>query len=158
MDHKIKNRDELIREIAQLKKQSLQVVFTNGCFDLLHVGHVRYLREARQQGDILVVGLNSDRSIQEIKGAKRPIIAEAERAEVLAALVCVDFVSIFDEPTPLALIKAISPDILVKGSDWALNDIVGAEHVKNVVRVRLIEGASTSNIIAKIVERYVAAS
>lgn len=154
MVNKIKKRNELAREIRDLKRHGLKVVFTNGCFDLLHVGHIRYLAEAKTKGDILVVGLNSDRSVLEIKGPKRPIMPETERAEVLAALNCVDFITIFDEPDPLALIKTILPDILVKGADWAEDKIIGKEVVEEVIRIPLIKGASTSGIIEKIVEIY----
>ncbi|MBW2644764.1 MAG: adenylyltransferase/cytidyltransferase family protein [Deltaproteobacteria bacterium] len=154
MVNKIKNRDELAREIRELRGQGLKVVFTNGCFDLLHVGHVRYLTEAKAKGDILVVGLNSDRSVLEIKSPKRPIVPEDQRAEVLASLSCVDFITIFDEPDPLALIKTLLPDILVKGADWAEDEIIGKEVVEEVVRIPVIKGASTSGIIEKIVELY----
>ncbi|AQV00072.1 MULTISPECIES: D-glycero-beta-D-manno-heptose 1-phosphate adenylyltransferase [Desulfococcus] len=134
------------------------VVFTNGCFDLLHVGHVRYLTAARRLGGLLVVGLNSDDSVRRIKGPLRPIIGQAERAEVLCGLACVDFVTIFDEPDPLALIQAIQPDILVKGADWALQDIIGADAVISrggrVERISIVPGASTSEIIERIIERY----
>lgn len=154
MLNKIKTRDELAREIRNLKRHGMKVVFTNGCFDLLHVGHTRYLTEARTKGDILVVGLNSDRSIREIKGPKRPIIPEDRRAEVMASLACVDFITIFDEPDPLALIKCLLPDILVKGADWAEDKIIGKEAVEEVIRIPLIKGASTSGIIEKIVDLY----
>jgi rfaE bifunctional protein nucleotidyltransferase chain/domain len=154
MFYKIKERHELAREVRGLKKQGLKVVFTNGCFDLLHVGHIRYLSEAKTKGDILVVGLNSDRSVRKIKGSKRPILPEDQRAEVLASLACVDFITIFDEPDPLALIKTVLPDVLVKGADWADYAIIGREVVKEVVRIPMVEGASTSRIIQKIVDLY----
>ncbi len=154
MVNKIKKRDELARDVRGLREQGLKVVFTNGCFDLLHVGHVRYLTEARAKGDILVVGLNSDRSVLEIKGSNRPIVPEDQRAEVLASLSCVDFITIFDEPDPLALIKTLLPDILVKGADWAEDEIIGKEIVEEVIRIPLIRGASTSGIIERIVEIY----
>ncbi|MBW2109485.1 MAG: D-glycero-beta-D-manno-heptose 1-phosphate adenylyltransferase, partial [Deltaproteobacteria bacterium] len=135
-------------------EQGLQLVFTNGCFDLLHVGHVRYLQVAKAQGDMLVVGLNSDRSVRRIKGPPRPIVPEQERAEILAALACVDFVTLFDEPDPLMTIRILMPDVLVKGADWRKEAIVGADVVEagggRVVRVPLTEGASTSGIIEKI--------
>jgi D-beta-D-heptose 7-phosphate kinase/D-beta-D-heptose 1-phosphate adenosyltransferase len=134
------------------------VVFTNGCFDLLHAGHVRYLAAARRQGDILVVGLNSDRSVRDIKGEPRPILPESERAEVLAGLAAVNYVVLFDEPDPLRLITALAPDVLVKGGDWPEEAIIGAPVVRNrggrVVRIPVLEGASTSAIIARILERY----
>lgn len=154
MFYKIKDRHELAREVRGLKKQGLKVVFTNGCFDLLHVGHIRYLSEAKAKGDILVVGLNSDRSVRTIKGSKRPILPENQRAEVLASLACIDFITIFDEPDPLALIKTVLPDILVKGAEWADHAIIGREVVKEVVRIPMVEGASTSGIIQKIVDLY----
>ena len=154
MFYKIKDRHELAREVRGLKKQGLKVVFTNGCFDLLHVGHIRYLSEAKTKGDILVVGVNSDRSVQTIKGSKRPILPEDQRTEVLASLACVDFITIFDEPDPLALIKTVLPDVLVKGADWADEAIIGRDEVKEVVRIPMVEGASTSGIIQKIVDLY----
>jgi D-beta-D-heptose 7-phosphate kinase/D-beta-D-heptose 1-phosphate adenosyltransferase len=134
------------------------VVFTNGCFDLLHVGHVRYLTAARDLGACLVVGLNSDASVRRIKGPLRPIIGQEQRAEVLAGLACVDYVTIFDEPDPLALIRALGPDILVKGADWPLGEIIGAEEVMarggRVERISIVPGASTTEIIERIASRY----
>jgi len=154
MLNKIKKRDELLMEVRDLKEQEIKVVFTNGCFDLLHAGHVRYLAKAGTKGDILVVGLNSDRSVREIKGPKRPIVPEDQRAEVLASLACVDFITIFDEPDPLALIKYIVPDILVKGADWHEEKIIGRNVVNEVVRIPLVKGISTSGIIERIMELY----
>jgi rfaE bifunctional protein nucleotidyltransferase chain/domain len=128
-------------------------VFTNGVFDLLHPGHVRYLTEARQLGDALIVGLNSDRSVRANKGPDRPINRAEERAEILLALGCVDATAIFDEDTPLALITQIEPDILVKGADWGPDNIVGREVVERrggrVIRVELTDGFSTTNLIRK---------
>jgi D-beta-D-heptose 7-phosphate kinase/D-beta-D-heptose 1-phosphate adenosyltransferase len=133
-------------------------VFTNGCFDLLHAGHVRYLAAARSLGDLLVVGLNSDASVGRIKGPRRPINPQAQRAEVLAALACVDLVVIFDEDDPLRLIETIRPSILVKGADWAEADIVGADFIKahggRVETITLVPGASSSAMIQTILERY----
>lgn len=130
------------------------VVFTNGVFDLLHPGHVRYLQEARRLGDALIVGVNSDRSVRGNKGPERPINPEAERAEIISALACVDAVAIFDEPTPHEIISALQPDVLVKGADWAADAIVGRDIVEarggKVVLVKVEEGHSTTNIIAKI--------
>ncbi|MFQ5586870.1 MAG: D-glycero-beta-D-manno-heptose 1-phosphate adenylyltransferase [Thermodesulfobacteriota bacterium] len=141
-----------------LREEGKTTVFTNGCFDIIHAGHVRYLSKARGLGDILIVGLNSDASVRRIKGNRRPVVPQRERAEVLAALECVDYVVIFNEPTPLALIEAIEPDILVKGADWAGNDIVGADIVNSkggrVARMRLVRGMSTTNIIQKILELH----
>jgi D-glycero-beta-D-manno-heptose 1-phosphate adenylyltransferase len=131
-----------------------RVVFTNGVFDILHPGHVRYLAEARRQGDVLIVGINSDRSVRAIKGPDRPIHPEAERAEVVSALVCVDAAVIFDEDTPWDIINAIQPDVLVKGADWPADQIVGRDIVEArggvVVRVKVEEGHSTTGIIGKV--------
>jgi len=131
-----------------------RVVFTNGVFDILHPGHVRYLQHARALGDVLIIGLNADRSVRGNKGPSRPINPEQERAEVLAALECVDAVVVFDEDTPAGIIKAVQPDILVKGADWAEDAIVGRDTVEarggRVVRVPVEQGFSTSAIIEKI--------
>jgi D-glycero-beta-D-manno-heptose 1-phosphate adenylyltransferase len=131
-----------------------KVVFTNGCFDLLHPGHIRTLEAARKLGDALVVGLNSDRGVRELKGAGRPVLPEQERAEILAALECVDAVVIFDEPTPREIITALLPDVLVKGGDWASYQIVGREEVEGaggrVVSVDIAPGYSTTGILQKI--------
>ena len=130
------------------------VVFTNGCFDLLHPGHVALFEAARAQGDVLVVGLNSDRSVRALKGEGRPLVPVQERAETLAALEAVDRVVVYDEETPLALISALEPDVLVKGADWALDAIVGREEVEaaggRVVRVELLPGRSTTAMVARI--------
>ena len=146
--------DAARRRIEELRASGLTIVFTNGVFDLLHVGHLRYLQQARGLGDALFVGVNSDRSVRAIKGPDRPITSEAERAEVLEGLTCVDGVVIFDEETPWDLIAAIQPDVLVKGADWAEDAIVGRDIVEarggRVVRVALEAGHSTSAIIAKI--------
>ena len=155
---KIKSCGELAPILCSLRAAGQVVVFTNGCFDLLHAGHVRYLAAARREGDILVVGLNSDRSVRAIKGDTRPILPESERAEVLAGLAAVNYVVLFDEPDPLRLITALAPDVLVKGCDWPAEAIIGAQVVRNrggrVVRMPMVEGASTSAIIARILERY----
>jgi D-beta-D-heptose 7-phosphate kinase/D-beta-D-heptose 1-phosphate adenosyltransferase len=155
---KIKSCGELATLLRGVRAGGQVVVFTNGCFDLLHAGHVRYLAEARREGDLLVVGLNSDRSVQDIKGDTRPILPESERAEVLAGLAAVDYVVLFDEADPLRLITALAPDVLVKGGDWPEEAIVGAQVVRDrggrVVRIPVVEGASTSAIIARILERY----
>ena len=155
---KIKSCGELATLLRSLRAGGKVVVFTNGCFDLLHAGHVRYLAEARREGDILVVGLNSDRSVRDIKGDTRPILRESERAEVLAGLAAVNYIVLFDEPDPLRLITALAPDVLVKGGDWPEEAIIGAQVVRNrggrVVRIPVLEGASTSAIIARILERY----
>jgi D-beta-D-heptose 7-phosphate kinase/D-beta-D-heptose 1-phosphate adenosyltransferase len=155
---KIKTLDEVVQLRAQFRKLGTKLVFTNGCFDILHVGHVRYLNAARALGDALVVGINSDRSVREIKGESRPVVTESERAEVLAGLASVDYVCIFDDPTPKQIIDALVPDVLVKGADWGISEIVGRETVENaggVVRnVPLVEGASTTDIIRKVIERF----
>jgi rfaE bifunctional protein nucleotidyltransferase chain/domain len=146
--------EEAARLVEALRAQHKTVVFTNGVFDLLHPGHVRYLADARRQGDALVVGVNSDRSVRAIKGRGRPIFPEQERAEVLAALACVDAVCIFDEETPHAIIARLQPDVLVKGDDWAADEIVGRDVVEarggRVVRIPLAEGYSTTRIVERI--------
>lgn len=145
---------ELLRERAEWKAAALRVVFTNGCFDLLHPGHVALLERARAEGDRLVVGLNSDASVRAIKGPRRPVLPEDERAETLLALEAVDRVVIYDEPTPLELIQALRPDVLVKGADWAQDAIVGREVVEEgggrVVRVELLPGRSSSALLERI--------
>jgi D-beta-D-heptose 7-phosphate kinase/D-beta-D-heptose 1-phosphate adenosyltransferase len=155
---KIKTLEEVIRLRARLRESGSRIVFTNGCFDILHVGHVRYLNQARSLGDALVVGVNSDRSVREIKGETRPIVPELERAEVLAALSCVNFVFIFDDPTPKRVIDAIVPDVLVKGADWDLSQIVGRDTVENaggaVLNIPLVEGSSTSEIIQRVLRCF----
>jgi D-glycero-beta-D-manno-heptose 1-phosphate adenylyltransferase len=146
--------EELVRKREALRRDGLAVVFTNGCFDLLHPGHVRYLAGARSLGDVLVVALNSDRSVRILKGEGRPILNEQERAEVVAALQAVDYVTIFDQETPLALIARLLPDILVKGGDWSVDEIVGREEVEaaggKVLSLPYIEGKSTTEIIERI--------
>ena len=140
--------------VERLRQNLCSVVFTNGVFDLLHPGHVRYLQAARREGDALVVGVNSDRSVRAIKGASRPITPESERAEILAALQCVDAVTVFDEDDPHQIISRLQPDVLVKGADWAIDAIVGSDLVQarggRVVRIPVAEGHSTSAIIGKI--------
>jgi len=157
LKNKIEDRKDLKKVVERLKKEGKRVVFTNGCFDLIHVGHTRYLQEARKLGDVLIVGVNSDRSVRRIKGKKRPVIPEEERAEVLSALQCVDFVVIFHEPDPLNIISLLKPDVLVKGGDWGEDAIIGREVVESiggkVVRIPEIKGASSSSIIDKIVNR-----
>src|SRR4249920_1045350 len=143
--------------VAAEREHGRVIVFTNGVFDLLHPGHVRYLSQARQLGDLLVVGLNSDRSVRANKGSHRPLTLELERGEILAALDVVDLVVVFDEDTPLALITTLQPDVLVKGADWAADAIVGREVVEarggRVVRVPLLSGYSTSAIVETIQAR-----
>jgi len=155
---KITPRNELKATVDRLKREGKKVVFTNGCFDILHAGHTRYLREARKLGDALILALNSDSSVRSIKGPMRPIVPEAERAEVVSALDSVDYVTVFDELTPLELIEYLRPDVIVKGGDWAEKDIVGAETVRKwggrVAIMPEIEGASTTNIIDKVLQVY----
>jgi len=137
----------------QLEREGKRVVFTNGVFDILHPGHIRYLTEARRQGDALIVAVNSDRSVRAIKGPTRPVHPEAERAEVIAALACVDAAVVFDQDTPHEIISAIQPDVLVKGADWAADKIVGRDIVEArggvVIRVKIAEGHSTTSIITR---------
>ena len=155
---KIVTLEDLAARLGKARKSGQTIVFTNGCFDIMHVGHVRYLGQARSQGDLLVVGLNSDSSVRAIKGAKRPIVGQDHRAELLASLVCVDYVVPFEELDPLRLIQAIKPDVLVKGEDWAEDAIVGAEEVKSrggkVVRISFVEETSTSGIIQTILKHH----
>ena len=140
--------------VARLRAVGKTIVFTNGVFDLLHPGHVRYLQRARALGDALIVGVNSDRSVRAIKGAARPVVPADERAEVLAALACVDAVVVFDAETPHELIAALQPDVLVKGADWAEDDIVGRDVVEarggRVVRMEPLSGFSTTGLIEKV--------
>jgi D-beta-D-heptose 7-phosphate kinase/D-beta-D-heptose 1-phosphate adenosyltransferase len=157
-DAKIKNRDVLAAIIADERKKGKRVVFTNGCFDLLHVGHVKYLQKARAFGDLLILGLNSDASVRRLKGDKRPLIGEEERAHLLAALDCVDYVVLFDEDTPQKLIESIQPLVLVKGGDYSPEGVVGKDVVESyggrVELVEFVDGKSTTNIIEKILKSY----
>jgi len=154
MNSKVKPPEELAQELLRHQKQGKKIVFTNGCFDLLHVGHVRYLRQAKAVGDFLVVAVNSDASVRRIKGASRPVQSEADRAEILAAMECVDYVTIFKQDTPLSLIENLVPDILVKGADWPLDKIVGRKVVERAGgRVAVIdywEGVSSTELIQRI--------
>ena len=151
---KVVDRKTLKEKVDSLRQAGKVVVFTNGCFDLFHVGYVRLLQKARKQGDCLVVAVNSDRSVRQIKGPERPKIPEKERAEVLAAMACVDWVTIFDEADPLVLIKLLKPDVLVKGADWSEEKIIGASEVEEaggkVLRIPLEPGISTSALIKRI--------
>ena len=154
MANKVVSWSTLRRRLAALRRQGKRIVFTNGCFDLLHPGHVRYLRAARRLGDVLVVGLNSDRSVRRLdKGAGRPVVPEHDRAEVLAALEMVDFVVVFDQDTPLELIHCARPDMLVKGGDWTPDRIVGADFVRatggRVKALPYFEGYSTTALIRR---------
>ncbi len=155
---KILSLEQAVEKVKQLKRQNQRVVFTNGCFDILHPGHIWYLQRARALGDVLIVGVNSDRSVKEVKGNLRPILSQQERCQILAGLESVTFVTVFDEPAPLRLIKSILPDVLVKGGDWELDEIVGREEVEGaggqVVSLPYQAGQSTSGIIERILRRH----
>ena len=148
------SRSSLVEERRKWREEGRRVVLTNGCFDLLHPGHLTLLEAARAQGDVLVVAINSDRSVRRIKGEGRPLVPEAERAETLLALEAVDRVVVYDEPTPLEVVKALVPEVLVKGADWAEDAIVGREQVEasggRVVRVEMVPGRSTSAMLERI--------
>jgi rfaE bifunctional protein nucleotidyltransferase chain/domain len=148
----------LVEERQSAKKAGRRFVFTNGCFDLLHRGHVELLKASRCLGDVLCVGLNSDASVRRLKGERRPVVAQADRAAVLAALECVDFVTIFEEDTPARLIAALLPDVLVKGADYSINNIVGRQDVERaggkVARIPILEGYSTDSLLKDIANRY----
>jgi D-glycero-beta-D-manno-heptose 1-phosphate adenylyltransferase len=154
--NRVMSRAEAVAWREELGRQGRRVVFTNGVFDILHPGHVRYLATARSHGDALVVAINSDRSVRAIKGPERPVNPETERAEVITALACVDAAVVFDEDTPHDIIAAIQPDVLVKGADWAHDKIVGRDIVEArggvVIRVKVEEGHSTTNVIKKVKE------
>lgn len=153
---KILDWDQARRAVQAWKDQGHTVVFTNGCFDLMHIGHLRYLTAARDLGQVLIVGLNSDRSVREIKGQQRPIIPQEQRSEILAGLEVVSAVTIFDQATPLELITWLEPDVLVKGGDWPVEQIVGREVVLakggRILNIPLIPGVSTTNIIHRIIK------
>jgi len=157
MPKKILSLDQLLLERARLRTAGQQLVFTNGVFDLLHVGHVRYLEQARTLGDVVVVAINSDASARKLKGEGRPLINQDERAEILAALRTVDYVAIFDDISPRSLIACLSQDVLVKGGDYALDEIHGREEVEaaggRVVSLPFVEGVSSSGIIEKMKKR-----
>ncbi|MBL7544904.1 MAG: D-glycero-beta-D-manno-heptose 1-phosphate adenylyltransferase [Bdellovibrionaceae bacterium] len=143
----------LIEKLSSIRKNK-KIVFTNGCFDLLHIGHVKYLKEAKSKGDFLIVGINSDASVRRLKGPTRPIQNESDRSEILAALEAVDATVVFTEDTPELLIKSLKPDILVKGGDWKISQIVGGDFVQSyggqVLSLMFIDGKSTTNIVSKI--------
>jgi D-beta-D-heptose 7-phosphate kinase/D-beta-D-heptose 1-phosphate adenosyltransferase len=154
---KILTRTRAGQALRRAQRHGERVVFTNGCFDLLHVGHVRSLEEARSHGDRLVVAINTDRSVRRLKGPGRPVMAERQRAEVLAGLACVDWVVLFGEETPLRVIRALRPDVLAKGGDWKLDQIVGREDVEGwggrVVRLRQVPGVRTSAVVERMAKR-----
>lgn len=158
MSRKLYSHDEMVLKVRNWQAGGEKVVFTNGCFDILHAGHVRYLAAARGLGGRLVVGLNTDASVRRLKGPKRPVACEADRAEVLSALAAVDAITLFDDDTPEALIGMVLPDILVKGADWAVENIAGAcaviAHGGSVQTVPLLEGRSTTGIIETIVQLH----
>lgn len=152
---KVVDRPTLVARVAEARRAGKRVVFTNGCFDLVHVGHVRYLAAAREAGDLLVVGINADASVRRLnKGPERPLVPEAARAEVVAALGAVDWVTVFAEDTPAELIAAIVPDVLVKGADWAPDQVVGREvveaHGGRVLLVPVVEGFSTTGLVERL--------
>ncbi len=152
--NKLKRLNELIKIVEGLKKEGKKIVFTNGCFDILHLGHIRYLREAKRRGDVLIIGLNSDKSVRSLKGRDRPLVKEKDRAEILGALEMVDYIVVFDELTPKNLIDRILPDILAKGGDWKKEEVVGRDTVEaqggKVVIIPEVKGYSTSALINKI--------
>lgn len=154
MNQKIRSLDDLRLELDARREKKTRIIFTNGCFDLLHIGHIRYLQEARRMGDLLVVGINSDASVRRLKGPSRPVQPEQDRAEILAGLACVDYVVSFDEDTPILLIERLKPDVLVKGGDWPLDEIVGRDVVERsggrVATVSFVKGISTSELIQRI--------
>jgi rfaE bifunctional protein nucleotidyltransferase chain/domain len=156
---KVLDWERLETRLAEARAGRQRIVFTNGCFDVLHVGHARYLEDARALGDLLVVGLNSDESVRELKGPKRPIVPEADRAEMLGSLAAVDYVVLFPEATPLVLIERVRPDIHVKGGDYREEDLPEAPLVRRLggkVRIMpLVEGRSTTGVVETIMERYV---
>jgi D-beta-D-heptose 7-phosphate kinase/D-beta-D-heptose 1-phosphate adenosyltransferase len=158
LKEKIKNLNALKKIILTLKRKGKKIVFTNGCFDLLHYGHVKYLEDAKRKGDILVVAINSDASVRKLKGKNRPIVNQKDRLGLIAALESVDYVVSFNEDTPLKVIKELKPDMLVKGADWDRKQIVGSEFVLNyggnVSTIKLIEGRSTTNLIKKIAKIF----
>jgi len=158
MKSKCKTQDELRDIIVDLHTADKKVVFTNGCFDIIHTGHVRYLKMARSYGDVLVVAVNSDDSVRRIKGDKRPVTPQEERVEVLAALGMVDYVTVFEEDDPHHVIAELNPDVLVKGGDWEISKIIGRDIVEanggKVYSIPYIEGSSTTEIIERIVSRY----
>ena len=154
LNNKICSTCEIIKIVEKLKKENKKIVFTNGCFDLLHIGHVNLFQKAKTLGDVLIVAINSDASLAQLKGPKRPLVPQTDRTQILAALSCIDYVVVFNEQTPYELLSVLKPDILVKGGDYKIEDIVGKEFVKEVYRYPLVEGKSTTKLIKLIIERY----
>ncbi len=150
----LRNLKELETEVKTLREKGLKIVFTNGCFDILHAGHADYLERAKSFGDFLIVGMNSDSSIKRIKGEKRPIVNEEMRAKLLSSLRAVDLVFIFDQETPLDIIKVVRPDVLVKGADWPLEKIVGREFASRVERIPFKFNVSTTKVVERILSLY----
>ena len=155
---RVVSQEEIVRIRQKAREDGQRVVFTNGCFDILHRGHVEYLGAAKELGDMLIVGVNTDSSTKKIKGAKRPIVPLEDRMAVLASLVCVDYVTSFNDETPFELIELLVPDVLAKGGDWKIDEVVGKDTVEKVggkvVIIDLLEGRSTRDIIGRIVEKY----
>lgn len=151
-ENKLKTITALKKITARLRRESKRIVFTNGCFDMLHPGHIKVLRTAKEKGHRLIVALNSDKSVKRIKGRQRPIMDQKARSQLICALEVVDYVVLFDEPTPYKLIKSLKPDVLVKGGDWQKDKIVGRNLVKQVINIRPFGGYSTTNIIKKILK------
>jgi D-beta-D-heptose 7-phosphate kinase/D-beta-D-heptose 1-phosphate adenosyltransferase len=151
---KICSIKQLVEIIKHLKAKKKKIVFTNGCFDLIHIGHVSLFQKAKTLGDVLIVAINSDKSLANLKGPKRPLVPQKDRTKLLAAITAIDYVVVFNEQTPFELLSKLKPDVLVKGGDYKIEDIVGREFVKKVYRYPLVEGKSTSNLIKLIVERY----
>ena len=159
---KILDKEAAVAACQRYRQLGKRIVFTNGCFDLLHAGHVHYLQQARSQGDLLILGLNSDNSVRRLKGPTRPIVPELERAAVLSALECINHVVLFDEDTPKELIESVTPDVLVKGGDWAPEQVVGRDFVEGnggeLVLIDTLEGRSSTNIVNTILAREAMAS
>ena len=154
LNNKICSTCEIIKVVEKLKKENKKIVFTNGCFDLLHIGHVSLFQKAKTLGDVLIVAINSDASLAQLKGPKRPLVPQTDRTQILAALSCIDYVVVFNEQTPYELLSVLKPDILVKGGDYKMEDIIGKEFVKEVYRYPIVEGKSTTKLIKLIIERY----
>jgi D-beta-D-heptose 7-phosphate kinase/D-beta-D-heptose 1-phosphate adenosyltransferase len=147
-------RKEMKQEILKLQKEGKKIVFTNGCFDLLHLGHISLFNKAKSLGDVLIVAINSDKSLSCLKGSKRPLVNQKDRAKLILSLKSVDYVVVFGEQTPKKILSQLCPDILVKGGDYKLSEIVGREYVKRVYRFPFVKGKSTTNLINLIVDRY----
>jgi len=154
LPNKFCSTKKITETVKKLKKQGKKIVFTNGCFDLIHIGHVSLFQKAKTLGDILIVAINSDKSLAGLKGPKRPLVGQKDRVKLLSAIDVIDYVVIFGEQTPYNLLKKLTPDVLVKGGDYKIEDIIGREFVKKVYRYPLVKGKSTSNLISLIVERY----